>query len=217
MNTKKDILFAAIKIKNQLVYNMAKAEGNTHTIAEVTTVIEGFTVGGKKLQEQQQVIQIDKAWKYLIDLVEKNQFVFDKRTACELNQFAPSADYAEVSQFRNRGVQITGTDYKPPLFSTIEDMEKKINSEKNPKTAAYNAFLEIARNQYFNDGNKRTGQLMMNGILMSNNLHVVTFPDKTLPEYFDKIIRFYETGDKKEMIDLLDRRQKDMELSFSKN
>jgi prophage maintenance system killer protein len=126
-----------------------------------------------------------------------------------------------VGQFRNRGVQITGTDYKPPLFNTIpglwEDMEKKINSEKNPKTAAYNAFLEIARNQYFNDGNKRTGQLMMNGVLMSNNLHVVTFPDKILPEYFDKIIRFDETGDKTEMIDLLDRRQKDMELSFSKN
>ena len=221
MNTKKDILFAAIKIKNQLVYNMAKAEGNTHTIAEVTTVIEGFTVGGKKLQEQQQVIQIDKAWKYLIDLVEKNQFAFDKRTACELNQLAASADYAEVGQFRNRGVQITGTDYKPPLFNTIpglwEDMEKKINSGKNPKTAAYNVFLEIARNQYFNDGNKRTGQLMMNGVLMSNNLHVVTFPDKILPEYFDKIIRFYETGDKTEMIDLLDRRQKDMELSSSKN
>ena len=58
---------------------------------------------------------------------------------------------------------------------------------------------------------------MMNGVLMSNNLHVVTFPDKILPEYFDKIIRFYETGDKTEMIDLLDRKQKDMELNFSKN
>jgi Fic family protein len=220
VNTKKDILFAAIKIKNQLVYNMAKAEGNTHTIAEVTTVIEGFTVGGKKLQEQQQVVQIDKAWKYLIDLVEKEEFVFDKRTACEFNQLAASADYAEVGQFRNRGVQITGTDYKPPMFNVLpglwNSLEKKINSEKKTQKAAYDAFLEIARNQYFNDGNKRTGQLMMNGILMSNSLHIVTFPDKILPEYFDKIIRFYETGDKTEMIDLLDRRQKDMEMSFSK-
>ncbi len=58
---------------------------------------------------------------------------------------------------------------------------------------------------------------MMNGFSMSNNLHVVTFPDKIQPEYFDKIIRFYETEDKTEMLDLLDQRQKDMELSFSKN
>jgi hypothetical protein len=34
---------------------MAKAEGNTHTIAKVTTVIKDFTVAGNKLQEQQQV------------------------------------------------------------------------------------------------------------------------------------------------------------------
>ena len=199
---------------------MAKAEGNTHTIAEVTTIVEGFTIGGKKLQEQQQVIQIAKAWEYLIELVKNDQFRFDKRIAFELNQLAASADYAELGQFRNRGGQITGTDYRPPLFNTIpglwNDFEKKIKSEKNPKTAGYNAFLEIARNQYFNDGNKRTGQLMMNGLLMSNNFHVVTFPDKILPEYFDNLIRFYETGNKSPMIELLDRRQRDMEISFSK-
>ena len=86
MNTKNDVLFAAKKLKSQLVYNMAKAEGNTHTVAEVTTIVEGFTVGGKKLQEQQQVIQIAKAWDYLIELIKNDQFVFNKTIAFELNQ-----------------------------------------------------------------------------------------------------------------------------------
>jgi hypothetical protein len=53
MNTKKDILFAAEKLKSQLIYNMAKAEGNTHTISEVATILGGVTVGGKKLKEQE--------------------------------------------------------------------------------------------------------------------------------------------------------------------
>jgi Fic family protein len=220
MNIKKDILFAANKLKSQLVYDMAKAEGNTHTISEVMTIVEGVTVGGKKLQEQQQVIQIAKAWEYLIDLVKNDQFVFNKRTACELNQLATAADHSKVGQLRDRAVGITGTDYKPPMFNTLNDLwpglEKQIKSEKDPKMAGYNAFLEIARNQFFNDGNKRTGQFMMNGLLMINNFHVVTFPDKILPEYFDKLIRFYETGDKTQMIDLLNRRQKSMEMNFSK-
>ncbi len=60
VNTKKDILFAAIKIKNQLVYNMAKAEGNTHTIAEVTTVIEGVTVGGKNYKSNNRLSRLIK-------------------------------------------------------------------------------------------------------------------------------------------------------------
>lgn len=91
-----------------------------------------------------------------------------------------------------------------------------MNAEHNPKTAAFNSFLEIARNQIFNDGNKRTGQLMMNGILMANNLHIVTFPDSLLQEYVTKLISFYETGEKKEMLKFLNQRQVFMENTFKK-
>ena len=58
---------------------------------------------------------------------------------------------------------------------------------------------------------------MINGVLMSNRLHVVTFPDKIIPEFFNKIIAYYETGDKSEMKNLLNLRQKEMEIAFSKN
>ncbi|MCP4721724.1 MAG: Fic family protein [Desulfobacteraceae bacterium] len=106
------------------------------------------------------------------------------------------------------------------MFTTIpglwDELEQKIKSQKDPKEAAFNMFLEIARNQYFNDGNKRTGQLMMNGILLSNRFHVVTFPDKVIPEFFDKIINYYETGDMSQVKKLLSRRQNAMEQAFSK-
>ncbi len=220
MNTKKDILFAAHKIKNQLVYNMAKAEGNTHSFAEVSTVIEGFTIQGKKFKEAEQIVQINKAWEYLFELIEKDKFVFNKQTALELNQLAASADYSKVGCFRDREVQISSTEYRPPLSVTVpnlwDDLTKKTKDYKNHRQAAYNVFLDIARNQIFNDGNKRTGQLMMNGILMSNNFHIVTFPDKIRGEYTTKLIQYYETGHKSEMLKLLDSRQKRMELAFVK-
>ncbi len=221
MNTKQDIIYAVKKLKAQLVYNMTKAEGNTHTVEEVITVVDmGVTVGGKKLQEHEQVIQIAKAWDYLVDLVGKDQFRFDKRTAMELNQIVAKADFHELGCFRNRNVKITGTEYLPPDPLKVREVWKSIEhfvaGEADPKTAAYNVFLEIARNQIFNDGNKRTGQLMMNGILMSNALHVVTFPDKLLQEYATKLIAFYETGEKADMLDFLDSRQQYMENAFQK-
>lgn len=221
MNTKEDILFAVKKIKAQLIYNMSKAEGNTHTVAEVITIVDmGVTVGGKKLQEHEQVVQIAKAWDYLIELIATDQFRFDKKTAMEFNQIVAKADYHDLGCFRNRNVQITGTGYTPPdplhVRDIWNDVEKSVETEQDPKKAAFNCFLEIARNQIFNDGNKRTGQLMMNGILMSNNLHVVTFPDKLLHDFGTKLISFYETGEKKEMLQFLDDRQKFMENAFRK-
>lgn len=221
MNTEKDILFAVKKLKAQLVYNMTKAEGNTHTVSEIITIVDmGVTVGGKKLQEYEQVVQIAKAWDYLIELIESKQFRFNKRTAMEFNQIVAKADYHDLGCFRNRNVGITGTKYIPPdpllVRSLWDDIEHLVDAEHNPKTAAFNSFLEIARNQIFNDGNKRTGQLMMNGILMANNLHIVTFPDSLLQEYATKLISFYETGEKKEMLKFLDQRQVFMENTFKK-
>ncbi|MEA2061931.1 MAG: Fic family protein [Thermodesulfobacteriota bacterium] len=222
MNKKNDILFAVEKLKAQLVYNMSKAEGNTHTVAEVITVVDmGVTVGGKKLKEHEQVVQIAKAWDYLIELIEKDQFQCDKRTAMDLNQIVAKADYHDLGCFRNRNVGITGTEYIPPDPLTIreiwDEIEHFVENEQDKKYAAFNVFLEIARNQVFNDGNKRTGQLLMNGILMSNNLHVVTFPDRLLAEYAKKLISFYETGEKKEMSAFLEDRQMHMEKAFKKS
>lgn len=221
INTKKDILFAVKKIKAQLVYNMCKAEGNTHTVDEVLTIVDmGVTVGGKKLQEYEQVVQISKAWDYLIELVETDQFKFDRQTAMEFNQIVAKADYHDLGCFRNRNVGITGTDYIPraPLHirKLWADLEQYIDREPDPKKAAYQAFLEVARNQIFNDGNKRTGQLIMNGILMTNNIHVVTFPDSRLNEYAKKLIAFYETGESKDMLVFLEDRQQYMEKTFQK-
>ncbi|WP_462267663.1 hypothetical protein [Desulfobacter sp.] len=51
---------------------------------------------------------------------------------------------------------------------------------------------------------------------MSNNLDVMTFPDKVIPEFFDKIINYYETGNEAQMRNLLNQRQAEMDQAFSK-
>jgi hypothetical protein len=51
------------KVFSGLVFDMAALEGNSFTYPEVQTLLDGITVGGKKLSEEQQVLNIPKLGK----------------------------------------------------------------------------------------------------------------------------------------------------------
>jgi hypothetical protein len=64
---------------------------------------------------------------------------------------------------------------------------------------AMTVFLGISRNQYFFDGNKRTGRLMMNGILLSAGYDAISIPFKRQLEFNERMLHFYDTGEKEAM------------------
>ena len=69
---------------------------------------------------------------------------------------------------------------------------------------AFCGFLDAARAQFFYDGNKRTGQLMMNGVLLSAGYApTVIFADTQL-KYNQKMLSFYQSGNKEEMVAFLE-------------
>ena len=68
---------------------------------------------------------------------------------------------------------ISGTEYRPPHPGTALDaaFTSMLNNHFQAATIeekSFGLFLDAARAQFFYDGNKRTGQLMMNGVLLSN-------------------------------------------------
>lgn len=63
--TKQELLFTAKRMHSELVYNMTKLEGNPYTYAEVKTLLDGITVGGRKLSDQEQVLRVSRAWEAL--------------------------------------------------------------------------------------------------------------------------------------------------------
>lgn len=65
------------------------------------------------------------------------------------------------------------------------------------------AFLWTARNQPFWDGNKRTGRLMMNGVLLEQGHDIVTVAAAERLAFNEAMIRFYDTGDGAEMLRFL--------------
>ena len=199
---KNKALFTAKKIKSGLVFNMAKMEGNPFTFPEIQTLIDGVTVGGHSLTDQNQVLRIKDGWDSLITKVEKGDFKLNKETATELNSIIAKGEALSVGDFRDGQVTIQGTEYLPPKEKQLDELFNVLVNDTNNEdlpNAAYRYFLKSAAHQFFWDGNKRTGQLMMNGLLMGAGYSPVSIAAKDQLEYNQKMVRFYDSGDTKEM------------------
>jgi Fic family protein len=179
---------------------MAKLEGNTLTYAEAETVIYGTSVAGKKMFELHQIEHIRDAWNELIEQVRNNSFNYSKYNFCNINYIvAEDENHDSRGGFRKDNVAISGTDYIPPLpieldaiFNEMIERVEKLSAD----VKAIDIFMEASKNQFFGDGNKRTAQLIMNGILMMNGYAPISINPKNETEYRDNLIRYYETGEK---------------------
>ncbi|GFK93966.1 hypothetical protein NNJEOMEG_01804 [Fundidesulfovibrio magnetotacticus] len=197
-------LFIARKNMAGLVYYFQALEGMPFTLPEVQTYLQGITVGGHKVSDQDKLKQQALAWQHLIRIVEEDAFEFTKHVACELNAIVAKDEAAVPGRFRQGAVWIMGTDYAPPDHATLdarfEGLRARVGATRHTFTAGVLVALDMARNQYFFDGNKRTGLLMMNGLFLSKGLMPFSVPAKSLLEYNEKMLRFYETGEEDEML-----------------
>jgi|APSaa5957512622_1039677.scaffolds.fasta_scaffold35174_1 hypothetical protein len=66
---------------SELVYDAVNLEGVNMTLPEVQTLLEGITVGGHKLSDQEMAVNQAKAWKKVFELIESDSWEFSKKTA----------------------------------------------------------------------------------------------------------------------------------------
>lgn len=190
-----------------IVYDTAALEGSPYTFPEVQTLLEGITVGGHKLSDQDLVLRQAKSWKKLIHLVERNQFEVNKDTACLLHGIVARDEALEWGTFRTGQVSIDGTDWTPPKAEEL-DVEwvrtlEAFQKEKDVHVAAISLFLDMARAQFFWDGDKRTARLMMNGVLLAHGYEAISVPAKRRLEFNQAMVRFYDSGQKDEMLSFM--------------
>ena len=197
-------LFIAHKMKDELIYNMAKSEGSTLDFAETSCVIDGISVGGKRMEELHRIERLRDGWDEIIYQVKNNLFDVSKENFIHINSIVAQTENEELGDFRTKLVFIGGTRWQPPLPMLIsEQFNLLLNSFKtreNIEDKVYNLFLDSARTQAFGDGNKRTAQLIMNGVLMENGYSLFSIDESLDLEYKKKLVSFYETGDKQEML-----------------
>ena len=202
-NQQKAILLAKKQL-SMFVYDSVNLEGIPLTLPEIQTLMEGITVGGHKLSDQQIALNQIEAWKTLFRSLETGTFQFTKDYVCQLHAIAAKDEALEWGHFRTSGVTIAGTiSYKPPAAEKLDgifsELITSLQKIEDPVDRGIHAFLTMARAQFFFDVNKRLGRLMMNGILLENGTAAINVPAKRQLEFNTLMLDFYESGDQAAM------------------
>ena len=113
----KKALYIAQRMRPDFVFQMAQLEGNPFTFPEIQTTLSGITVGGHKIGDQQQVLDIAAGWQEVIRQVADGEFAVSKENFIHINTIIARHEALEVGAFRNGQVGIAGTNYRPPTAS----------------------------------------------------------------------------------------------------
>jgi Fic family protein len=207
-----------LKSLPQFVWEAAQLEGNPFTFPEVQTLLDGITVGGRKLSDAQQIIGLRDSMRLLCEEVRLGTFVASKDIACRLNGLIARDEALEWGHFRgevkeraNVSVNLGAETWTPKsteaggsnLISTFETGVSALQDITDPVERAFALKLFMAREQFFFDGNRRTARAMMNGVLMSHGFDGISVPASKQLAYNQAMTRFYPTGDASEMMQLL--------------
>lgn len=193
----------AVRDIPSLVYDAVNLEGVAMTLPEVQTLLDGITVGGHKISDQNMALNQAAAWKHLFSLVSENKFSFSKDIALSIHSIAGKEEALEWGAFRNGNVTISGSEYEPPSPKDLDHAWAEIESEVAACNDVYDlaitAFLRMARAQFFWDVNKRMGRFMMNGILLTHGFPIINVPAKRQKEFNQLMLDFYTTAEMTEM------------------
>ncbi len=80
------------------------------TFPEVQTLLDGVTVGGRKISDQDQVLNLAESAKRLLAMVKSGQFELSKPVFTELNGIVARKESLEWGMFRGEGQE---TNYSP--------------------------------------------------------------------------------------------------------
>ena len=215
------VAFRFHRMLPEFVWDASMLEGNPFTFAEVKTLLDGVTIGGRKISDQEQILNLAASSRHLLALVKAGQFSLSKATFTELHGLVARNEALEWGHFRGEGNE---TNYTPdvglgehgrytPLATVAGAPElnrvfasglQALQSEvQHPFEKAAAFFLFGALQQFFFDGNKRTSRFMMNGILMSAGIDAISVPAAKTHEFNDNMVRFYLEKDASEMMEFL--------------
>ena len=199
--------FLAKKDKTDFIFNTSALEGNPMTYPEVETLLDGVTVGGHKLSDEQQILNQNKSVTLLFEMIKDNRFEVNHEIVCKLHEKVANEEALSWGKFRDSGVNIGGTDYKPPHANELKDIFengiREIEQIEDVIIRAITYFLFGAINQFFYDGNKRTSRLMMNGILLSNGYPILNIKSKDKLAFNTIMLEFYNSKNIEEALSFL--------------
>ena len=212
-------LMVANKMFEKLIYDISLSEGNSMTLLETASTLSGKVPKNVKVKDVILVTNLKNGYDYIFEKIKENNFYFDKDTFCMVNRLVASNDnFDNLGGFRHHNIKIVGAKHTgvavPNLEMSFFEVLNKYCDDKRDGIKIVDLFLDLCKNQYFGDGNKRTAQLMMCGLLVSDGYapFSINFRDD---EYSKALINFYDDENKRDIIlKKLLNEQKEVTKSF---
>lgn len=190
-------IFYAKRDIAQIITDVVNLEDINFTVPEVQTLLDGITVGGHKIQDELITLNQINAWHFLFRKLETKEFVCNQDFLLRLHAIVAKEEALIWGKFRNGAVTISGTDFMPPkareLPNILNNLLNETQNKKNIYERAIFLFAELARTQFFYDGNKRTARMMMSGVLLDYGYPMINVSAKNKTQFNQLMIEYYET------------------------
>ncbi|WP_297695317.1 Fic family protein [uncultured Eudoraea sp.] len=179
-----------------LSWKSSQIEGNTYSLLETERLLkEKETAEGKSKDEATMLLNHKEAIDFLIE----HPDYLDPLTMANIADLhSILIKNLGISRgIRTTRVGISGTNYRPldnefQIREAIRDMCALINGKSIVFDKALLALVLISYIQPFGDGNKRTGRIVSNAILMNNGYCPLSFRTVASVEYKKAMLVFYE-------------------------
>lgn len=179
-----------------LSWKSSQIEGNTYSLLETEKLLkEQETAAGKTRDEASMLLNHKAALDFILEDPDYTNPITIARIEDIHSLLVKGLDINR--NIRNRRVGISGTNYKPldnefQIKEALENMCTLINNKENVFEKALLALLLISYIQPFSDGNKRTGRIISNAILISNQYCPLSFRTVDSIDYKKAMLLFYE-------------------------
>ena len=193
--TKEDNIFFAKRKLVDNIYKSANLEGIAVTFADTYSFMNNVNNGKISIDDMLKLKGLKDAWEYTLNNIDCELTIdYIKKIHFEI---CKGQNIEPLGEFRNKGVGITGTSWRPNLPSecNYEEDLNKILSIQNELERCITLFCYIQRAQMFLDGNKRVANLVANKEMIRTGQGIISVPIEKIGEYFTKLIKYYETND----------------------
>ena len=195
--TKDDNIFFAKRKLVDNIYKSANLEGIAVTFADTYSFINNINTGNISIDDMLKLKGLKDAWEFVFDTIDEDLTIdYIKKIhfhICKGQNVLPLGD------FRDKGVGITGTNWRPKLPSECdyESELKELLDNPNKLDRCIELFCYLQRSQMFIDGNKRVANLVANKEMIKNGQGIIAVPVEKIGEYFTYLINYYETNENK--------------------
>lgn len=180
----------------ELSWKSSRIEGNTYTLLDTEKLIlENKEAVGKTKEETQMILDHKEAFQLVYE--NKNLFKEITRRNLEETHKLLVKNLSVGLGLRKSPVGVSGSRYRPldniyQIEQALNDLAKTIKRLKTPYAKAMMTLLGISYIQLFEDGNKRTGRIMADALLMADNCAPLSYRSVNEKNYKEATLVFYE-------------------------